>query len=339
MILSQVSYKSVQNLLKSIPCDLQIICEDKKVFSSHKLLFGLLNTTLANLFLEEDFANENITLFLPIKSELLYSIINDEFGLKRKIEEIFLTSPHCAEESESIELIETEGNVRIKEEEPPIEAFDNVEEGELIVKPTKLKPKKEKKKKKEGIFKVRKTKVKDKDPGPIPCEDCGKMFGNINSLKMHRKNYHENPGIILKCEKCSYTTVHQHILKDHIKNQHESDTLQCNECGKSFYGTKLYKAHVFRMHSEDGQEMEQCKECGLKTKKYGMKQHVAHMHMARNFACQLCNYKAQTGYNLKLHVTKSHLGIKELPKHKCPHCETVTTNLEYHIKSSHKDKN
>ena len=87
MILGQVSYKSVQNLLKSIPCDLQIICEDKKVFSSHKLLFGLLNTTLENIFLEEDFANENITLFLPIKSELLDSTINDEFGLKRKIEE------------------------------------------------------------------------------------------------------------------------------------------------------------------------------------------------------------------------------------------------------------
>ena len=89
MILGQVSYKSVQNFLKPIPCDLQIICEDKKVFSSHKLLFGLLNTTLENIFLEEDFANENITLFLPIKSELLDSTINDEFGfgLKRKIEE------------------------------------------------------------------------------------------------------------------------------------------------------------------------------------------------------------------------------------------------------------
>ena len=133
--------------------------------------------------------------------------------------------------------------------------------------------------------------------------------------------------------------MHQHILKGHIKNQHESETVQCNECGKTFYGNKLLKAHVFRMHSEVGQEMEQCKECGLKTKKIRMKVHMAHMHMERKWACQLCNYKAQTGYNLRLHVSKSHLGIKELPKHKCPHCETVTTNLEYHIKSSHKDKN
>ena len=203
MIPSQVTYKSVQNLIKSIPRDLEIICEDKKVFSSHKLLFGLLNTTLANIFLEEDFANENITLFLPTNSQLLDSIINDEFGLRRKLEEIFSTSSLSAEvagigikrlhKSRSIEMIETDGNVKIKDE-PQIEAFDNVEEGELIVKPTKLKVKKEKK---EKIPKVRKTKVKNE--GPVPCEDCGKM---VKWLKTHRKNYHENPGNILhKCEK------------------------------------------------------------------------------------------------------------------------------------------
>ena len=68
---SQITFKSIQNMLKAIPPDLKIICEDKKEFSSHKLLFGLLNTTLASIFLDDEFINDTVTLFLPVDSVLL----------------------------------------------------------------------------------------------------------------------------------------------------------------------------------------------------------------------------------------------------------------------------
>ena len=77
----------MKNLLKPLPPDLKIICEDRKEYSSYKLLFGLLNTTLANLFLEEDFTNDTVTLFLPVDSVLFEDEMFDEFSnvLKKKL--------------------------------------------------------------------------------------------------------------------------------------------------------------------------------------------------------------------------------------------------------------
>ena len=67
----QVTFESVQCLLNTIPTDLKIICEDNIEYSSHKILLGLLNSTLASIFMEEGFTNENVTLFMPIKSDIL----------------------------------------------------------------------------------------------------------------------------------------------------------------------------------------------------------------------------------------------------------------------------
>ena len=343
----QVTFESVQYLLNTIPTDLKIICEDKIEYSSHKLLLGLLNSTLASIFLEESFTNENVTLFMPIESDLLNPFLNDGFGLKSKIEEIFTTSNQrpgehirpgdplkYLDEYQSIELIKAEENIKLKVEEQLGEGSyvkDHMEEGEVVVK--HVKPRRKKIKKEKPV-----KKEKEKDLAPVPCEYCGKVFKSIIPLKVHCQRYHENPGNILhQCEKCSYNSLYPHMLKVHIKNQHESETYQCNECGKSFYGVKLYRAHFARIHTEHGQELVRCHECGKETKKFRLKQHMALMHMERRHACNLCNYKAQTGYNLKLHVSKSHLGIKELPKHKCPHCDTTTTNLEFHIKSNHRN--
>ena len=327
----QVTFESVQYLLKTIPPDLKIICEDNIELSSHKLLLGLLNSTLASIFLEEAFTNENVTIFMPIKSDLLKCLINDGYGLKSKLAELVST---LHDEYQSIEFIKAEESIESKVEEQSGEgsyAKDHMEEGEVIVK--HVKPRRKKIKKQKQV-----KRKKEKDLAPVPCEYCGKVFKSIIQLKVHSKRYHENPGNILhQCEKCSYKSLHLHMLKVHIKNQHESEKYQCNECGKSFYGVKLYRAHFARIHTEHGQEMVRCQECGKETKKFRLKQHMALMHMERRHACNLCNYKAQTGYNLKLHVSKSHLGIKELPKHKCPHCDTTTTNLEFHIKSNHRN--
>ena len=235
-------------------------------------------------------------------------------------------------ESQSIELIKAEENIKVeKQSGKGSYAKDHKEEGEVVVKHVKSRRKKIKKEKQV-------KKKKEKDLAPVPCEYCGKVFKSIIPLKVHSKRFHENPGNILHpCEKCSYNSLYPHRLKIHIKNQHESEKYQCNECGKSFYGIKLYRAHFARIHTEHGQEMVRCQECGKETKKFRLKAHMALTDMERRHACNMCNYKAQTGYNLKLHVGKSHLGLKELPKHKCPHCDTETTNLEFHIKSNHRN--
>ena len=124
------------------------------------------------------------------------------------------------------------------------------------------------------------------------------------------------------------------ILYQH--STHIMMPIRCTECGKSFFGLKLYKAHFERLHTEQ-QEKVKCNECGKQFSKYRLKIHMKLMHQERKFACHLCTYKAQTGYNLRLHINKSHLGIKEFPKYKCPHCDIDTTNLDWHIKVHHKD--
>ena len=346
IIHSQGTFKSIQNLLKCIPHDLKIICEDRKEFPSHKLLFGLLNPTLATIFLDEDLISEKLTLFLPIYSEHLDTMINDEFLLKSKLEDIFSTSLHCStddrdvikylQESRSIELIKAEGNYECKDEENQSRESDNgdlVEEEGEIINPVRISFKKEERKKRKTYLKTKRKKIIDQ--GPFPCEDCGKICRNLVALKSHRKNNHSNPeNVLQQCDKCSYSTLYPYLLDQHIKAQHDVIKFQCTECGKSFYGQKLYKAHYDRMHTK--QELFKCKECGKEFTKHRLKMHISLMHRERRFSCHLCSYKAQTGYNLKLHISKSHLGIKTLPKQKCPHCEIETTNLEWHIKTSHK---
>ena len=87
---SQITFKSIQSMLKAIPPDLKIICEDKKEYSSHKLLFGLLNTTLASIFLDDEFINDTVTLFLPVDSVLLENEIFADFSsvLKDRIDKV-----------------------------------------------------------------------------------------------------------------------------------------------------------------------------------------------------------------------------------------------------------
>ena len=117
-----------------------------------------------------------------------------------------------------------------------------------------------------------------------------------------------------------------------INTYHDAQKVQCTECGKSFI--QIYKSHFVRLHMEQ-QEKVKCNECGKQFSKYRLKIHMKLMHQERKFACHLCTYKAQTGYNLRLHINKSHLGIKDLEKFQCPHCEVATTNLPYHLKQFH----
>ena len=349
MIHSQVTFKSIQTMLKSIPPDLRIICEDKIEFSSHKLLFGLMNTTLASIFLEDEFINGIVTLFIPTESEHLEAMLNDEFVIKSKLKEIFSTSIHCPEdsrdvikylnESSSIELIEPEGRHKFKEEEEDetseTDGIGNVEEGEIMPNPVRISFKKQERKERKKLRQNKKR--KETDQYPAPCEECGKMYQNFRALYNHRKLHHEkNKNVLHKCDKCDYSTFYKNYLYIHIKEYHDAQKVQCTECGKSFFGLKLYKAHFERLHTEQ-QEKVKCNECGKQFSKYRLKIHMKLMHQERKFACHLCTYKAQTGYNLRLHINKSHLGIKEFPKYKCPHCDIDTTNLDWHIKVHHKD--
>ena len=445
---SQITFKSIQNMLKAIPPDLKIICEDKKEFSSHKLLFGLLNTTLASIFLDDEFINDTVTLFLPVDSVLLENEIFADFSsvLKDRIDKVIskvdvpFATNFVVPTSTSIAKIEKEESNGVFQEED-IKDSDLVdlevnndnghfEEGEIQPSPVKIKIKKEKSNTKTGEVKIsrpgrprkyvyedesknrcmnckrvlkkgtnmdvhligchqnheRSDKTKNKSamnyrvvcplcgksvkrqifesihyykcsnwtvPGselkkvqyenttnyenPVACYECGKIIKE-NSLKSHLKHVHNSDKIFFYCDKCDFKTPNKSTLKGHIKSVHFAAYITCHICGKKVKGHKdqdRLRKHIKRFHEE--QEMVKCDECGKELKKYGLRAHKIKVHEERKYACDLCSYKAQTSYNLKLHISKSHHGVKELPKSQCQYCEVVTTNLPYHMKRYHPD--
>ena len=446
---SHITFKSIQNMLKPIPPDLKIICEDKKEYSTHKLLFGLLNTTLANIFLEEEFINDSVTLFLPLDSVFLEKDTFDDYSnaLKNRLDKIIskVDVPFITEfvvpTSTSIAKIEKEEHTGVyqevdteaEEEEQKYrgdldnEASNEIglfEEGEIQPVPVKIKIRKKKdntnivekqvkkrrikseyrcvnckklqrkgtnmevhligcmqnpetidktksawncmvvcplcgKSVKRRIFEsihyykcsnwtvpgsdLKKAKYeselkKKKAKDPIPCDECGKLLLNEYTLKAHMKHVHNSDKIFFHCDQCEFKTPNKGSLRGHIMSVHIAAYITCHICGKKVKGHKgqdRLRKHIRRHHEE--QEMVKCDECGKEFRKDRLWTHKKNMHQERKYACNLCSYKAQSGFNLKLHISKSHLGVKELPKSKCQYCEVVTTNLPYHLKRYHPD--
>ena len=167
------------------------------------------------------------------------------------------------------------------------------------------------------------------------CEECGKAFKKPYLLKLHIENVHK-PKIYHNCDKCVYRATDRFALQRHLK-EHETGPIMiaCHICGKKIKGNRKANLidHIQRVHeNENGGK---CNICGKETK--NVKAHIKTVHSERKFACHICSYKASSSFNLKLHVSKTHLGLKDLEKEQCPHCEVVTTNLKFHLKMFHID--
>lgn len=175
---------------------------------------------------------------------------------------------------------------------------------------------------------------------PVACDQCGKVVTNKYCLKIHIESVHNPDKQVHSCDRCPYTTTYKRNLMLHIKNIHEAgEFIACHICGvKIKGGAGNLSRHIFRLHTESQTERVKCEECGKEVKASHLNNHRTKVHGERKFACHMCSYRAQTGYNLKLHISKSHLGVKELPKDQCQYCDVVTTNLPHHMKLFHGDK-
>ena len=166
----------------------------------------------------------------------------------------------------------------------------------------------------------------------IPCELCGNILRKA-AMKLHMERFHNSEErTYFNCDKCTYRSLNKVSLTRHMRN-HEGMVLEtCYICGGKY---KALDLHILRNHTNDPNITVKCEVCGKEVKKLQIKNHIKKMHMERQHACNLCSYKAQSKYNLKLHISKSHLGVKELEKKQCPHCDVCTTNLPYHLKIYH----
>ena len=179
-----------------------------------------------------------------------------------------------------------------------------------------------------------------KPPAPVasPCEECGKVFSTPYVLKMHMDKVHNPNGpTYYNCDKCVYRTIIKRKIEEHLK-EHETGLIwvTCDICGKKVKGNnkKNLLHHIDLVHKK--KYAGNCDICGKEVN--DIPSHKQKMHSERKYSCHICTYSSPSNFNLRLHISKVHLGMKELEKVQCPHCDVVTTNLPHHLKQYHIDK-
>lgn len=114
----------------------------------------------------------------------------------------------------------------------------------------------------------------------VPCDECGKMFFNVYTLKSHKELVHQ--GIKrFSCELCGKLYESRSRLKIHIDSFHKGlRDVECNICNGK-YTTKLaLRGHIKRQHPET---------LGLKKETYN---------------CEICNTVCPSKQGLTLHMKR-----------------------------------
>ena len=338
-----------KKLLGSIKPDLKILFHDKLNISvTTTIVVPVSSSSFASPLLSKEFQENFLVVLESFFKELSFSTNED------------LKNENCIEDSKVDPKEEIDDNLDDGFEN--LESFEQVDDGDWDSNEDKYlshetdsatinilkKEKKPKVKKKMGRPK------KEKEPTLPICQECGKVFANFPCLKSHMSNVHAEK--IHSCDKCEYKSGSAPSLKAHLKNVHGSKEFMCEQCdfatsakGALLKHLKTHSKRVFQTCPICGKEvivMSQhmlqhetergnCDICGKEMKVSQIKKHKKTVHEERRYPCTQCSYKASDSYNLKLHIHKSHLGIKDLPKEQCPHCDIQSTSLAKHMKTYH----
>ena len=164
---------------------------------------------------------------------------------------------------------------------------------------------------------------------PIPCDECGLSFTKKSYLRNHKIRVHSQAQLF--CDKCDYVATNRLAYNKHLQRIHSKTRklFTCDLCGKTLFSSNKAK-HMLNYH--ETRELSSCQLCGAQV--LDIKAHMRRKH-EKSHQCPHCSYKAGTTFNLKLHVNKVHLGMKEFEKFTCPHCNVQTMNLEIHIRNQH----
>ena len=184
------------------------------------------------------------------------------------------------------------------------------------------------------------THIESQHQGNVPCPFCGKEYTTKASLNLHIGRCHGDKETLM-CTKCDYKTNVKHEMKGHYIRRHtELNKQTCESCGEVF---KNLKGHLERTPCGGQGYLErkkvpciQCDKTFSNTSK--MREHIKIIHgNVKDKICSLCSYATYSNYNLKLHVSKMHLGTG-LVKEVCPFCEKETSGLKHHIETYHSEQ-
>ena len=186
-------------------------------------------------------------------------------------------------------------------------------------------------------IKIKKTKVIKDSTGESLCNECGKIFGNKDYLRRHKRTMHESKGGCL-CNECGKMYKNSRTLKKHKKAIHLKikETYTCPICKKE--GTYKYYSDFFK-HKQiceaklpENAERYSCSICGAKFGTwYNWKNHhyiCSGVKPKPSFSKQTvykchyenCDYTNSTKIKFKNHINIVHLNLPEIRDFFCETC-------------------
>ena len=146
-----------------------------------------------------------------------------------------------------------------------------------------------------------KTKEVKPKPEKVACEKCGLLFKSSQSLKHHVSRIHKKENRF-QCDICSKIFGDKNTMILHKKSIHEKLTLVCDQCGSKFNWEKTLKHHIRTVH--EGFVPFECKDCG---KTFNRKQfytnHVLMVHKGINpYVCEFCDKVFTQAHMMKKHM-------------------------------------
>ena len=142
------------------------------------------------------------------------------------------------------------------------------------------------------------------------CDQCGKTFNVIDTLRNHVEVIHGSGRII--CSECGVVLKSLRTLKSHMSRKHRKVPIPCEKCGSLFETKSILRTHIRKVHM---QIKYMCKICD---KRFSELQHVKNHKLAvheklKPFTCLDCDFRTAAYGNLNLHRNNTHKK-RSLPK-------------------------
>ncbi|XP_065363907.1 gastrula zinc finger protein XlCGF26.1-like [Calliphora vicina] len=173
-----------------------------------------------------------------------------------------------------------------------------------------------------------------KTPYRHVCEECGKIFAKLHTLKEHQYRHGPKELYPFQCNECDKAFVGQRTLHEHMLRHAGIKNFECPHCGAKKTTKKELRSH---MNSHTKERQYPCPNCPMIFYRSSNRRiHIDVVHQGiRRFACRFCDQTFGKGDNLKNHEL-IHTGEKP---HACTECGkrfVQRVSLRSHMKTHNK---
>jgi Zinc finger, C2H2 type len=167
------------------------------------------------------------------------------------------------------------------------------------------------------------------------CDLCDFKSNFKGGIQSHMQNRHIKRSI--KCKFCEVQAGNLHWLQVHMKRMHPTSQM-CQVCGEVLGNYSQLLEHSAKSHSENIRRT--CDLCGYSGLiKNQMTKHMQNRHFTQTIPCVQCDFKTNSLYKLRLHISRKH--TLTAPKLKIVSCfickqKVKAPYLKTHIARIHK---